>query len=160
MPVDLFLKLAGIDGESTDARHRGEIEVLGWSWGQSQEAPSASSGAGAGAGKVKHLDLTIQKRVDVATPLLLSACAQGRHISDGTLTTRSTNGQEFLLFTMTNVFVTSVNMSEASKDDPRPSETVTLNFTKLDFDYRMFKPDGSVGAEKSFKWDFATNTSL
>src|SRR3974377_1021551 len=137
MPVDLFLKLAGIDGESTDARHRGEIEVLGWSWGQSQEAPSTCSGSGAGAGKVKHLDLTIQKRVDVATPLLLSACAQGRHISDGTCTTSSTNSQAFLLFTITNVFVTSVNMSEASKDDPRPSETVTLNFTKLDFDYRM-----------------------
>jgi type VI secretion system secreted protein Hcp len=32
MPVDVFLKVDGINGESTDSRHRGEIDVLSWSW--------------------------------------------------------------------------------------------------------------------------------
>ncbi|HVG98141.1 MAG TPA: type VI secretion system tube protein Hcp, partial [Chloroflexota bacterium] len=33
MSVQYFLKLQGMEGESTDARHRGEIEVEAWSWG-------------------------------------------------------------------------------------------------------------------------------
>ncbi len=58
---------------------------------------------------------------------------------------------------MTNVLVTSVNMAETTKDEIRPTETITLNFAKLEFDYRSFKQDGSVNQEKSFTWDFSTN---
>jgi type VI protein secretion system component Hcp len=58
---------------------------------------------------------------------------------------------------MTNVLVTSVNMAETSKDENCPTETVTFNFAKLEFDYRSFKQDGNVNQEKSFKWDFSTN---
>ena len=32
---DMFLKIANITGESQDAKHKGEIDVLAWSWGQS-----------------------------------------------------------------------------------------------------------------------------
>ena len=161
MPVDMFLKLTGIDGESVDAKHKGEIDVLAWSWGLSESQPQTGSGGG-GAGKVKAQDLSIQKLVDLASPLLLSYSAEGKHISDGTLTARQESkgaGQEFLVFKMTNVLVTSVSTAETSKD-VRPGETVTLNFTKLDFDYRSFKQDGSVNQEKSFRWDFSTNKSF
>ena len=51
MPADIFLKLAGIDGESVDAKHKGEIDVLAWSWGLSEEPPQ--TGGGGGVGKVK-----------------------------------------------------------------------------------------------------------
>ena len=162
MPFDMFLKLTGIDGESVDAKHKGEIDVLAWSWGLSESPPQTGSGGG-GAGKVKAQDLSIQKLVDLASPLLLSYSAEGKHISDGTLTARQESkgaGQEFLVFKMTNVLVASVSMAETSNDEVRPTETVTLNFAKLNFDYRSFKQDGSVNQEKSFRWDFSTNKSF
>ena len=31
--ADYFLKIPGVDGESTDAGHKNEIEILSWSWG-------------------------------------------------------------------------------------------------------------------------------
>ena len=34
--VDMFLKLDGIPGESTDKTHANEIDVLAWSWGMSR----------------------------------------------------------------------------------------------------------------------------
>ena len=155
MPMEMFLKLSGIDGESVDAKHRGEIDVLAWSWGLSEGAPA--TGGGGGAGKVKIQDISIHKLVDLASPLLLSYSAQGKHIADGTLTARRAGmSAEFLLFKMTTVTVTSVSMA-ASKDEIRPAETITLNFAKLEVDYRPTKPDGSLGAEKSFKWNVATN---
>jgi type VI secretion system secreted protein Hcp len=158
VPEEMFLKLSGIDGESIDAKHKGEIDVLAWSWGLSEEGVPATGGAG--AGKVKVQGLSIQKLVDLASPLLLSYSAQGKHISAGTLTTRNPGkGTEFLFFKMTNVTITSVSMM-ASKDATRPAESITLNFAKLDFDYRSSKPDGSVGTEKHFKWDILAGKSF
>jgi type VI secretion system secreted protein Hcp len=146
MPVEMFLKLAGIDGESTDAKHKGEIDVLAWSWGLSQEGGSPGGGGG-GAGRVKIENISIQKLVDLASPLLLSFSATGKHISDGTLTTRKAGkgakaGGEFLLFKMGNVIVTSVQVA-AAQDGNAPTESITLSFGKVEFDYK----------DKAFKFD-------
>ena len=49
---DYFLKLDGIPGESIDAKHKGEIDVLSWSWGESQPSAADRRAAARGAGKV------------------------------------------------------------------------------------------------------------
>jgi type VI secretion system secreted protein Hcp len=154
MALDMFLKLDGIAGEASDAKHKGEIDVLSWSWGLSE--PAAPAGGGGGAGKVKIENISIQKLVDLASPLLLSFSAQGRHIKEGTLATRkgTKGGGDFLLVKLTDVIVTSVQM-EASKDAGQPAESITLGFGKVELDYWQTKPDGSLGTEESFKWDVA-----
>ena len=151
MPVEMFLKLAEIEGESSDAKHKGEIDVLAWSWGLSQEAGSP---AGGGASRVKIESISIQKLIDVASPLLLLFSAQGKHITDGTLTTRKAGkgGGDFLLFKMTDVIVTSVHVAVSKDTD---SESITLSFGKFEFNYRPTNPDGSLGTEKFSKWDVA-----
>jgi type VI secretion system secreted protein Hcp len=155
MALDMFLKLDGIGGEASDAKHKGEIDVLSWSWGLSE--PAAPAGSGGGAGKVKIEDISIQKLVDLASPLLLSFSAEGKHIKEGTLTTRKgvKGGSDFLLVKLTDVIVTSVQIS-ASKDAGLPAESITLGFGKVELDYRQTEPDGSLGTEKSFKWDVTT----
>ena len=151
MPFEMFLKLAGIEGESSDAKHKGEIDVLAWSWGLSHEAGSPAGG-GAGAGRVKIEHISIQKLVDLASPLLALFGAQGKHITDGTLTTRKAGkgGDDFLLFKMTDVIVTSVHVA-VSKDTGQPAESITLSFGKFELNYRPTNPDGSLGTEKSSK---------
>jgi type VI secretion system secreted protein Hcp len=155
MPIEMFLKLTGIDGESTDAKHKGEIDVLAWSWGLSNETP-AGGGGGGGAGRAKIENISINKSVDLASPLLLSFGAQGQRIKEGTLTTRRPGkaGNEFLLLKMTNVVVTSVNVA-AVQDQNVPTENVTLGFGKIELTYRSTKPAGGVGTEKTFTWDVA-----
>jgi type VI secretion system secreted protein Hcp len=69
MPVEMFLKLSRIEGESPDAKHKGEIDVLAWSWGLSQEAGAPGGGVGGGR-RVKIDNISIQKLVDLASPLL------------------------------------------------------------------------------------------
>jgi type VI secretion system secreted protein Hcp len=157
MPIALFLKMAGIGGESSDAKHKGEIDVLAWSWGLS-ETTSSGGGGGSSAGRVNIDNISIDKLVDLASPLLLLSSAQGKHISDATLTTRNAGkaGGEFLLFKMADVIVTSVQVA-ASKDNDRPTEHITLGFGKMEFDYRPTESDGSLGPETSFKWDVPGN---
>src|SRR5215510_9641098 len=48
--VDFFLKIDGVDGESSDDRHKGEIEIHSFSWGASNSG-AFSYGGGAGSGK-------------------------------------------------------------------------------------------------------------
>ena len=56
MAIELFLKLTGIDGESTDAKHKGEIDVLAWSWGLSHEV--ASTGGATGRTKIESISIS------------------------------------------------------------------------------------------------------
>ena len=155
MPMEMFLKLAGIEGESIDAKHKGEIDVLAWSWGLSNQPP-AGGGGGGGTGRATIENISINKTVDLASPLLLSFGAQGKRIADGTLTTRRPGkaGNEFLLLKMTNVVVTSVHVA-AAQDQNVPTENVTLSFGKVEFVYRATKPTGGPCAEKIFTWDVA-----
>ena len=86
MSLDMFIKIDGIKGESTDDKHKDEIDVLAWSWGMSQ---SGTTGTGGGAaGKVSFKNLTITKRTDRASPSLMLACSNGKHIKEATLTVR------------------------------------------------------------------------
>ena len=47
MKIELFLKLEGIDGESTDDRHRNETELLSYSWGATQLVLQSGGGGSA-----------------------------------------------------------------------------------------------------------------
>ena len=38
----MFLKVQGVTGESADAEHKGEIEVVSWSWGMQASASVAA----------------------------------------------------------------------------------------------------------------------
>jgi type VI secretion system secreted protein Hcp len=88
MAFDCFLKLEGIPGESTDSKHKDEIEVLSFSWNLKQ-AIVEGGGSGGGAGKTQHSDFSIVKHVDKASPVLMLAVCTGRHIQEGLFTVRN-----------------------------------------------------------------------
>ena len=67
--TDFFLKIDGIEGESTDGKHKGEIDLLSWSWGETQSGAHAAGGGG-GAGKVSMQDFHFTMTVNKATPKL------------------------------------------------------------------------------------------
>ena len=53
--VDYFLKVDGIEGESSDDKHKAEIDVQSWSYSE-QQSGTSSGGGGGGAGKVSMGD--------------------------------------------------------------------------------------------------------
>ena len=48
MAEDIFAKIGDIKGESTDDKHKDEIEVLSYSWGVANTPPTGPGGAGQG----------------------------------------------------------------------------------------------------------------
>jgi type VI secretion system secreted protein Hcp len=159
MAVDMFLKLEGINGESEDATHAKEIDIIGWNWGMSNTG-SSHMGGGAGTGKANFQDISFTKYVDLAsTPLLLS-CAQGKHVTKATLTCRKAGGDnplEYLIFEMGQAMVSSIQHGGSSGDE-RTTEVFSLNFENLEIKYsEQAKTGGESAGSPDFKWDITKN---
>lgn len=154
--VDYFLKIDGIPGESTDEKHKDQIDVESWSWGETNTA-GHSTGGGGGAGKVAFQDFHFTMKVNKASPKLMQAAASGQHIKEAVLTAQLSGerGQEFLEIKMTNVFVTSYQTGGSAGD--LPTESISLNFTKIEIKYSPMKADGSLDAPVTAGWDVKAN---
>jgi type VI secretion system secreted protein Hcp len=159
MAVDMFLKIATVDGESRDSKHSKEIDVLAWSWGMSNSG-SAHVGGGAGAGKVNVQDISVTKYVDSASPKLMKACADGSHFDEATLTVRKAGGTpvEYIKIKMSEVFVTSLSTGGSGGED-RLTENLSLNFAKVNVDYTPQDAKGAAGTAIPFGWNIAENTA-
>lgn len=153
----MFMKIAGVDGESRDSKHGKEIDVLAWSWGVSNSG-SAQIGGGAGAGKVNVQDLSFTKWVDAATPKLVLACCAGTHYDDATLVVRKAGGTpvEYITLKLTEVLITSISTGGSGGED-RLTENVTLNFAKFNLDYVPQDAKGAAGTAIPAGWDVAQN---
>jgi type VI secretion system secreted protein Hcp len=157
MAQDIFLKLAGIAGESQDSKHKDEIEVLSWEWTIRQKS-SMHSGSGGGAGKATVGDLCFDHRIDRASPNLLKYCLTGKHIDTATLVVRKAGGSplEYLKITMGDVIVTGV--APVVKDTmPTGVEEVSLSFARVRQEYVLQNQQGGSGGTVTASFDIQQN---
>lgn len=148
MAADYFLKIEGIPGESTDSAHKDEIQLESWSWGQTQIGVNAAGGGG-GSGKVQMQDFSFVMKTNKASPALFLNCAQGDHIAKATLVCRKAGGgkqQDYLKLYFEDLLVSSFHISGQSTGDSLPLETVSLNFTKIKYEYSVQNEKGALGA--------------
>jgi type VI secretion system secreted protein Hcp len=155
---DYFLKIDGIDGESKDDKHRGEIQIESWSFGATQTGTMAMGGGG-GAGKVSVQDISITKSMDKASPKLFEALATGKHMKEAKLTLRKAGGDqhEYFTITLTDVIITNYSTGGSSGED-RPTESLSLNFAQIKMSYVEQDASGRAGAAVEFGWDLKKNT--
>lgn len=158
MPIDMFLKIDGIDGESSDARHKGAIEIEAFSWGATNSG-SAAHGGGAGAGKVSVQDFSFAAHTGRASPQLFLACATGQHLKSALLTVRRSGAQQadFLKVTMSDLIVSSWQQSAPAGADV-PTDQVTLNFSKVEIAATSQNAGGAAGEAVRSGWDVRANT--
>ncbi|WP_435362938.1 Hcp family type VI secretion system effector [Haloarchaeobius sp. DYHT-AS-18] len=118
-----YLKFDDIEGESTDRKHRGEIDIQSWSWGVASEEGRVSR-----RGRVQHRPLTVTKRVDKATPRLTKAATSGQNLGEVVLTVEL--GGRTMTMTMRNVRVVASSLSFDSETG-WPVETLELEYDSL-----------------------------
>ncbi len=156
LAVDMFLKIDGIDGESTAAGGHGDwIEIESFSWGASR--PSTSTGRTRGAGRTSFSDMSVVKKVDAASPNLYLACASGKHYASATLQIRKAGEGPvpYMEYRLENVRISSISVSHSAGHD-EPVEEVTLSYGKIVWSYTpqdATRRGGSV--EKS--WNLEAN---
>ncbi len=160
MAVDMFLKIDGCDGESADASHTDEIDVLAFSWGMTQSG-SAHIAGGGGSGKVNVQDMSITKYLDKASTVLMQKCCSGKHFPSAVLVCRKAGDTpvEYFKVTMEEVLVTSVSEGGGGGED-KQTENISLNFAKVKVEYTPQAADGSAEGASELGWNIMTNEEM
>jgi type VI secretion system secreted protein Hcp len=155
MAYDAFLKIDGIEGETTRRDHKGEIEILSFSWGVSNPA-TIGAGGGGGSGKASVSSFNVMRVTDKASPLLFQACCTGLHIPKAEARFYKAGGDEavpYLLYEFEKVFIESVQWSGSSGGDDRPTESLTLAFGKVQVTYTPQTDTGAKGSAVVGSWN-------
>ena len=161
MAFDAFLKIDGIPGESTDDKHKNEIQLESFSWG-AQQTGTRARGGGGGAGKVAMDDFSFVMRMNKASPKLMLSCANGTHIKSAILTCRKAgkDQQEYLKFTFSDLLVSNYETGGSHAADLIPVDKVSINFSKVEFEYKEQKASGALGGTVKTGWDLKTNKKI
>ena len=152
MPI--YMKLGDIKGESQSEQFRDFFDIFSFSWGVSQTS-SHGGGGGGGAGKVQMQDFHFFKPSGKASPKLMLHCCTGRHFPKATVfvTTQGSEREDvYQRYELENVMISSYQTS--GDGGSRPTESLSLNFTKITFTQNSMQPDGSIESETNF-FDFS-----
>jgi type VI secretion system secreted protein Hcp len=160
MPVDYFLRVEGIKGETSDSKHKDELEVLSFSWGVTQAVTGTVSSAGTFSGQRCDMrPLVVQRLLDTASARVAQACAAGDHFASAVLTLCRASGdkQPYMEYKLTDVLISSYQVG-GTGEGGLPTESLSLNYAKIEMSYTQTgtdgKPKGKVG---SAGWDLRKN---
>lgn len=160
MAFDAFIKIAGIDGESSDDKHQGWIEISTFNSGLTQAVSStASSSGGASAERANFHDFSFTKQLDIASPALALACADGTHIDEIVieLCRAGTEKVKFMEYKLTNCLVSGVTVQGAGAGE-LPTESVSIDFGKISWAYTQQKrAGGGAAGNMATGWDLQKN---
>ena len=160
MAVEILMKIAGVDGESLTKGYEKAIDVLSVSLGASNPS-SVSSGSGSGAGKVDISSISLQKNVDLASAKLFQQCCSGKHFDDATLVFREAGGDspvEYWTIKLKQVFIDSISWG-ASSGGGKPSESVSVSFAEITFEYYSQDDKGAKKDKVSGGWSIKQNAA-
>ena len=159
MAVDIFAKIGDIKGESLDAKHKDEIEVLSWSWGVSQRRVDGARRRGRDRqGELPGFQLHAQRRQGDACPAVEAAptaCTSRKRRSPSARPARGSRNS--CMFKLNDVIITGV--TSAGWGDSAATENVAMQFAKVAIEYKPQKADGSLDAGVFFKYDVKASKS-
>jgi type VI secretion system secreted protein Hcp len=155
---DIFLKLDGVDGESTAKGYENQIGLYAFSYGATQSggaAGSSAKGTGAGAGKVSLSPFSVVKRIDSTSPTLFRDLATGKRFLTATITFVKPGGKPYLTYKFENVVLTSDQQS-GSAGGGAGTESLTMDASKVTITYRRYDENGKA-TDKVASYDLKTN---
>jgi type VI secretion system secreted protein Hcp len=150
----MFLKISGVEGESTDRDHRDWINLL--SFNQSVSSTAGSTGAvRMMVGKADFNDFTLKKEMDKSSPLLMQKCATGEMIPEVELVMTGPDGRTVYRIVLTDVRITGVKSSTECNPECRAMEEVAFNYSKITWEYT-----NSSGGKVKTGYDLKLNKKI
>ena len=132
----IFLKYGSIKGETTQVTHKDWIEINSMQFGVGR---GISSGVGGGSKREATApsvsEITLTKTMDIASNLILKEALGGKAVDvkiEVTQTDNSGKHVAYLKYVLTNTLISGYSLSSGGD---RPSESLSLNFTKIDSEY-------------------------
>lgn len=157
-----FIKIDGIDGESTDKNHKDWIKIQSVGQSVNRSIQRCVSGSTT-KGSVSCGDISVVKEVDKSTPKLVGSVCKGTKFSEITidLTTDTGEGERvtYMQWKLENAYVSSYNVSgDASPDGSVPTESLGLTYEKITWTYTPVDQKGKPGGAIPQTWDVGAGT--
>lgn len=152
----IYMKFPGCDGDVTETSHSSWIELHGFQWGVGRGISSVVGSSSERESSAPSIsEVTVTKENDIATGKLMQE-ALSDHGKDVQLDfTRTYKDQQeiYLTLTLTNTIISGY--SHSSSGD-RPMESLSLNFTQVEFKTKQMKPDGTQGDPDTVTYNLST----
>jgi type VI secretion system secreted protein Hcp len=160
--MSAYIKIEAIKkGDANAKGHEGDkgwIDIDSIQFGSNRNIATpvgASSKREASAPSISEIVIT--KRMDSTSPLLFqeSLVGKGGKVEIHLVRTGSDKLETYLEITLTNTLVSGFSVSSGGD---RPTESITLNFTKIEFKYTPFDDTHTAGTPTSSSYDLAAGT--
>lgn len=149
MKADMFMKIEGIDGDTTNEKHPKEIQVSRFDWGAFQFA-NLHEGTGGGVGKAMVGDISLIHDVSSATPPMLNYLVTGKHVPSVKLVAYKSGGESavpYFTISLNTVVITEVQMEFSGGV---PQQRTRLHFDEYMVDFTIQQKDGASAGSTSF----------
>ncbi len=158
MAFDAFIRIDGIEGESTDSKHSGWIEATSCDMEINQTiSETASSAGGASSEKADFSDFSFCKLLDKASPKMALACADGTHFKKVVveLCRAGTEKTKFMEIKLTDSIISHISLSAGGDF---PCETIGINYGKIEWNYiQQNRQGGGTAGNVAAGWDRRKN---
>ncbi len=163
MPVEIFLKMDGVTGESRNFLHKGWADVLSWTWALSSNRNALKQAASENA---SFNEIALIKRIGRDSPEMMKLFAARQVIPHVELSimpvvSKKEVKHKYLNLYMEDVIIKSI-VTSGSCEEEYFKERVTLLFDRIRFEYNQHT---ALGADESsvdhvFGWDIAANKAI
>lgn len=146
MPI--YMKYDTIDGDATAEGHTKWIELNSFQWGVGRGISSPTGGSKDRESSAPSVsEIVVTKDQDTSTIKVLDAAYQGEGVNVTIDFCKTDKGklEPFLTYTLTNTMISGYSVSSGGD---RPSESLSLNFTKVEVKLHSMD-DKNAGADSS-----------
>ena len=119
---------------------------------------TGAGGAGSATAKSQANAILFRQNVSKASTPLMVAAANGRRISEATLSVRKGGEMpvDYLTMKLSDLVVSSYRTAASTPD--APVDEFTLTFGKVEYSYMPQSATGALAPPLTGTWDFKTNT--
>jgi type VI secretion system secreted protein Hcp len=161
MAMEMFLRMDGITGASSNYAHKGWADIHSWQWEMSRSRKATNDGP---RETLNMNRISIVKPVGIDSPMMMKFLAERTVVEKAQISVipavgRREKQQKYIEIVLHNVLIQSIDTG-ADVEQVKSRETVVLVFGKVEYEY--FHTAGTeAGAApsstetQSFKWDLS-----
>jgi len=155
MPIYMNYDSLAIKGDVTEEGHADWVELNSLQWGVGRGISSPTGGSADRESSAPSIsEITVTKDNDSASVKLLDEALEGEGktvIIDFAKTDKG-KLEVYLTYTLTNCMISGYSLSSGGD---RPTESLSLNFTKVEFKNTPMKSANEAGSPETVTYDLA-----
>ncbi|PNQ99889.1 Hcp1 family type VI secretion system effector (plasmid) [Azospirillum argentinense] len=153
----IYVKIDGIEGDATHESHKKWVDIGSMQFGVGR-AISTPSGRAANreASEPSVSEITLTRELDKSSPLFFKEAVvgkQGKKVQIDLVTTGDP-GETYMTYELENTLVSGYSVS--ANGQGRPSETISLNFSKITMSYTAHDAKNAASGAFRSSYDLAT----